>query len=468
MQAYEAILKGKYPAKAHAKRVVDLLRSTNGVLYLHGAASKLQEDNDSPQHFRQATFFASCLPMTQRRNFYYLTGCNLADCHFAYDIKSCRSTLFIPPIDPAQVIWCGLPLSADDALLKYDVDEVKYTTDVNPTLTRLATQSAPSTIYALANQVPDNVTFLEFATKDFSALRPAIEGARVVKDDYEVAMMHKANDISSQAHKAVVEAARKAANERELEAVFLQRCIANGAKEMAYPPILASGTAAATLHYVDNDKPLQGKLNLLIDAGAEWDNYAADITRTLPLSGKFTPESRQIYDIVLTMQQESLQLVKAGALWDAIHLHAHRVAIRGLVALGILRGSQEEILNARTSVAFFPHGLGHFLGLDTHDVGGNPDSKDNDALYRYLRLRGKLPAGSVVTVEPGIYFCEFIINPYLQDPAHSKFIDSSILQKYWTVGGVRIEDNILVTQDGYQNLTSAVKDPEKVEALVTA
>ncbi|PHH72671.1 hypothetical protein CDD82_5855 [Ophiocordyceps australis] len=361
-----------------------------------------------------------------------------------------------------------LPHSADDALTKYDVDEVKYTTDLNPILTRLAAQSAPSTVYALANQVPDYVTFLEFASKDFSALRPAIETARIVKDEYEVAMMRKANHISGQAHKAVVEAARKAANERQLEAVFVQHCIANAAKEMAYPPIFASGTAAATLHYVDNDKPLDGKLNLLVDAGAEWDNYAADITRTFPLDGKFTPESRQIYDIVYAMQQESLQLIKAGALWDDIHLHAHTVAIRGLVALGILRGSEKEILDARTSVAFFPHGLGHYLGLDTHDVGGNPDPADKDALFRHLRLRAKLPAGSVVTVEPGIYFCHFIIKPYLEDPAHAKFIDSSVLEKYWAVGGVRIEDNVVVTQDGYQNLTTAVKDPESLEALVAA
>jgi Xaa-Pro dipeptidase len=128
-------------------------------------------------------------------------------------------------------------------------------------------------------------------------------------------------------------------------------------------------------------------------------------TRTFPLSGKFTPESRTIYDIVLKMQKECFGLIKAGAKWDDLHLHAHEVAIDGLLAAGILRGDKKEILEARTSAAFFPHGLGHYLGMDTHDVGGNPNRADKDVLFRYLRLRGTLPAGSVVTVEPGVSFC---------------------------------------------------------------
>lgn len=214
---------------------------------------------------------------SQRRYFYYLTGCNLADCHFAYDIASSKSILFIPPIDPDDVIWSGLPVSIDDALALYDVDEVRFTNEINPTLAHLAAQSPKSTVFALAGQVSDNITFLEFANKDFAALKDAIELSRVVKDEFEVAMMRKANHISSLAHKAVVQRARTAEYERELEAAFLDVCVAHGAKEMAYHPILAGGKAAATLHYVDNNAPLKGKQNVLIDAGAEWENYASDI-----------------------------------------------------------------------------------------------------------------------------------------------------------------------------------------------
>ncbi|RDA85540.1 hypothetical protein CP532_3318 [Ophiocordyceps camponoti-leonardi (nom. inval.)] len=460
MSDFETVLKAKYPAKAHARRVVELLRDAvsepGGVLYLEGRETKMQEDNDSPEPFRQ------------RRHFYYLTGCNLADCRFAYDIKADHSILFIPPIDPDEVLWCGMPVSIDEALARYDVDEVRYTTDVNATLASLAGRQklAKGTAFAIAGHVSDSVTFLGFDATDLVVLKAAIDRARVVKDAFEIAMMRKANHISSLAHAAVVRRARHAELERELEATFLERCVGSGAREMAYHPILAAGRAAATLHYVDNDAPLSGKLNLLIDAGAEWDNYASDITRTFPLSGSFTKESRAIYDIVLKMQHECIGLIKGGVLWDDIHLHAHKVAIDGLLSLGILKGDAREILDARTSAAFFPHGLGHYLGMDTHDVGGNPNRQDKDVLFRYLRLRGRMPAGSVVTVEPGIYFCEFILRPYLDDPVHGKYIDRAVLDAYWDVGGVRIEDNVLVTEDGCENLTTAVKEPGEIEALL--
>ncbi|RCI14841.1 hypothetical protein L249_6704 [Ophiocordyceps polyrhachis-furcata BCC 54312] len=450
MTDFETVLKAKYPAKAHARRVVELLRDAvpepGGVLYLEGRETKMQEDNDSPEPFRQ------------RRHFYYLTGCNLADCRFAYDTTADHSILFIPPVDPDDVLWCGLPVSINEALARYDVDEVRYTTDVNATLASLAGRQKPAkgTAFAIAGHVSDSVTFLGFDATDLVALKAAIDGARVVKDAFEIAMMRKANHISGLAHAAVVRRARDAELERELEATFLERCVALGAREMAYHPILAAGRAAATLHYVDNDARLAGKLNLLIDAGAEWDNYASDIvrrpTRTFPLSGSFTKESRAIYDIVLKMQLECIGLIKAGALWDDIHLHAHKIAIDGLLSLGILKGDAREILEARTSAAFFPHGLGHYLGMDTHDVGGNPNRQDEDVLFRYLRLRGRMPAGSV------IYFCEFILMPYLDDPVHGKYIDRAVLDAYWDVGGVRIEDNVLVTEGGCENLTTAVKD----------
>jgi Xaa-Pro dipeptidase len=188
---------------------------------------------------------------------------------------------------------------------------------------------------------------------------------------------------------------------------------------------------------VHNNAPLAGKLNLLLDGGAEWDCYASDITRTFPINGKFTKESRAIYDIVLKMQLECIAALKEDVLWDDVHLLAHKVAIDGLLALGILRGDKDEILANRTSVAFFPHGLGHYLGMDTHDTGGNPNYADTDTLFRYLRVRGRVPAGSVVTVEPGIYFCNFIIEPFLKDPKHAKYIDADVLERYWDVGGVR-------------------------------
>lgn len=159
-------------------------------------------------------------------------------------------------------------------------------------------------------------------------------------------------------------------------------------------------------------------------------------------------------------------MLKDGVVWDDVHLTAHKIAIDGLLSVGILKGDKDEILQSRTSVAFFPHGLGHYLGMDTHDTGGNPNYGDEDKLFRYLRVRGSVPAGSVITVEPGIYFCKFIIEPYLKDPKHSKYIDEEVLNKYWDVGGIRIEDNVLVTADGSENLTSVLKKPQDLEAVI--
>ncbi|KAG9230956.1 putative Xaa-Pro aminopeptidase pepP [Amylocarpus encephaloides] len=455
MADYDVILKGKYPGKTHARKVAEYMKSKSkavgGIIYLEGQKTKMIEDNDGEAPFRQ------------RRYFYYLTGCPLPDCYFTYDIAADKSTLYIPPIDADSVIWSGLPTSPKEALSLYDIDDVVTTPEIVPALAR---PLETPTFYAIPNQVSDHVSLVGFEHKDFAVLKEAIEECRVTKDEYEVALIKKANAISTIAHTEVLRRVKGAKNERELEAVFLERCIANGCREQAYHSIVASGTAAATLHYVDNAKPMDGKLNLLLDAGGEYGCYAADITRTFPISGTFSKESRSIYDIVLRMQHVCTNMLKAGALWDHIHLTAHEIAIEGLLRLGILQGDKEEILRNRTSVAFFPHGLGHYLGMDTHDTGGHPNYADKDSMFRYLRVRGNVPAGSVITVEPGIYFCRFIIDPYLADPVQSKFINAAVLEEYWEVGGVRIEDNILVTESGYENLTTAVKDVEGMAGII--
>ncbi|RYP07787.1 hypothetical protein DL764_002292 [Monosporascus ibericus] len=456
----ERVLKGKYPAKAHAKRVAEYIRSkipdATGIIYVEGRADALLEDSDEPVPFRQ------------RRAFFYLTGVDAADCSLIYDMSKEHSTLFIPPVDPDSVVWSGLPLSPEEALAKYDVDSVLPSTELNPQLARLGCEKPDGTVFAIPDRVSDAITFLEFGRKDFGILGEAVDECRVIKDEYEIALIRKANMVSGAAHRAVLESVRKASNEYELEGVFIGECLKRGAKKQAYPSIVAGGRAAATLHYVHNNKDLAGKELLLLDAGAEWENYAADITRTFPISGKFTQKSRAVYDIVLKMQTDTIAQLRDGVSWDDVHLLVHKIAIDGLLALGILKGDKEEILRARTSAAFLPHGLGHYLGLDTHDTGGHPNYADTDPLFRYLRVRGNLPAGSVITVEPGIYFCEFIIRPYLKDPKHAQFIDEEVLDEYWDVGGVRVEDNILITKDGSVNLTDVVKDPDELEKIISA
>ncbi|CRK22014.1 hypothetical protein BN1723_012533, partial [Verticillium longisporum] len=252
MSDYETILKGKYPAKDHAKRVADHIRSkipgANGILYLEGRHTKLEEDSDHPEPFRQ------------RRYFFYLTGCILADCHYIFDLKTSQSTLFIPPVDPEDVIWSGMPMTAEEAKEKYDVDNVLYTNDVNAELARLGKGSG-STAFAIANQVLDTVSFIEFEDKNFDVLKGAIEECRVVKDDYEVALTRKANAISTTAHHAVMKAVSKAKNEQELEAIFLERCFAHGARGETGSPAPAEGGARGQERGNDKKQQQQGKKN---------------------------------------------------------------------------------------------------------------------------------------------------------------------------------------------------------------
>lgn len=329
-------------------------------------------------------------------------------------------------------------MSPEQAKAKYDIDDCKTTKDINPHLASTS-ESAQSTIYAIPEQISDDITFLSFKNKELTQLKPAIEYCRVTKSDYEIALIRKANAISTVAHVNVMKAAAKAKNECELEAVFLKSCVERNAKNMAYHSIVAAGENGATLHYVYNAAEIKDQNLLLLDAGCEVDCYASDITRTFPIKGTFTDESLAIYKIVLDMQKQCIGALKEGVLWDSVHELAHKIAIKGLLDLGILKGDAEQIFKARTSVAFFPHGLGHYLGMDTHDTGGNANYADKDSMFRYLRVRGTLPARSVITVEPGIYFCRFIIEPYLKNDEQKQYIDEKVLERYWSVGGVRIE-----------------------------
>lgn len=381
-------------------------------------------------------------------------------------------------MDPEQVLWAGMPLLPEEAKQRYDVDKVLTTDELasgKSVLDMLTKQN--QTIIAIRDRADlaifhsDAVAHLK-PTIDFEWGRKGIEACRVVKDEHEIAMIRHANIVSSYAHEQVLASVRQASNERELNAVFVMHCHANGCQEQAYGCICAAGTSASSLHYVHNDLPLDGKLNLLLDAGAEYQCYCADITRTFPLTadGKFTHESKEIYTLVLKMQSECFKMIKAGVKWDDVHYRAHEVAATGLQELGILdkTKSLQQLLDSRVTTRFFPHGLGHMLGMETHDVGGNANYEDEDEMFRYLRIRGTLPAGAVVTNEPGIYFREFPMRQELKDGKWDGIVDQAVLERYWAVGGIRIEDDVVVKEDGYENLTTVSSDLETVQEMVSS
>jgi len=295
--------------------------------------------------------------------------------------------------------------------------------------------------------------------------------------------------------------------EAEAEAIFVASCRREGSIHQAYLPIVAAATRASTLHYCCNDKEFSwGPVRphdhhnrnefvhgderelapqvLLIDAGCEWTNYASDITRTTPVGngGKFTPEAKAIYTLVHEMQRLSFEAIRPGLHWDAIQFICHQTLVRGFQKLGIFKSpnspgsgswnSEEAIIASGVSAAFFPHGVGHSLGMDVHDVPSaskplvNPtipkgQGTGHPDFYAYLRLRLPLEVGMVVTVEPGIYF-----SPHLLAPVRgSKHIDLDVLARYESVGGVRIEDVVTITENGYENFTTVRSDVEWLEGV---
>lgn len=504
----------KYPAKSHARKVAaELAKSAtgleNGLIYLPGEPSRLYEDSDQGPDLRQ------------RRYFYYITGANFEDCAVTYEIASDRLTLWIPYVEPRQILWYGATPDAAAAMQLYDVDDVRYTSDLSRFL---AAQLGPSaTLFVLRRSQAPQYLFANGGSSsndrpsaanvgsgdddfppdrkpgaiDMVNLKPAMDRARVIKDAYEVSLIRRANDISSAAHRQICRQLLQLRNEQEIEAMFLASCTARGAHSQAYHIIAGAGVNASTLHYDANDQPLAGKQLVVVDAGCEYRLYASDVTRTLPLSGTFSPEAGAVYAIVERMQEQCIAAVGPGRRFRELHLHAARVAARGLLALGVLRGDRAEVEESGIAGAFFPHGLGHHVGLEVHDVNGDQrlmssigaarlegskremvtpaDLVEMRRLERETKAAadGSAPVkyqllepGMIVTVEPGIYFCrEYIEGYYLAQPRYAKFIDRDVLERYYPVGGVRIEDDILVTENGYENLTTAPKGKEMLDII---
>lgn len=255
---------------------------------------------------------------------------------------------------------------------KYDIDEVYYTDELDDVIRDWSNYYGGhgSDIYVLHNdQLPQMPGF--HAIIDSESLQPAMNAARMIKDDHEIGLIRKANDISSKAHAKVLANILKLTNEAQVEGLFMDVCISHQAKQQAYNPVAASGPNAGTLHYGANNEDFEDRQLMCLDAGCEFELYASDITRTFPLAKSWpSKEAENIYKLVELMQESCIERLAPGVRYLDLHILAHQIAIDGLLKLGILHnGTREEIYNAGTSRAFFPHGLGHHVGLEVHDVG---------------------------------------------------------------------------------------------------
>lgn len=446
----------KYPAKEHARRVA-----------AHFQKRKTSPGTDgffiSGEDYHPIRYGDQAYPFKQNKYFYYLTGCNVPQSHVLYDLKSDKLTLFLPEIDYEAAMWSGMPLSIEESYKIYDADEIVYASEIEAKLLAIK-----GTIYTTdVDQYNEKFSkYLKPQDKDFFW---SLDESRLIKDSFEIALMRHAAKITDNSHLAVMSLLPIETNEGHIHAEFMYHSIRQGAKELSYDPICCSGPNCSVLHYIKNDELFGKRNSILLDAGAEWSNYTSDVTRCFPIDGKWSKEHLEIYTIVLDMQKQTMDLIKPGVQWDDLHFLLHKILIKHFIELGIFKSgfSEEEIFESRVSTIFFPHGLGHLLGMETHDVGGQPNYEDPDEMLKYLRIRRPLLAGMVVTDEPGCYFQPLLIEAGLKDPKKAKFLDVTVIEKYYDVGGVRIEDDILVTETGYENLTGITSDPHEILKIVT-
>ena len=270
-------------------------------------------------------------------------------------------------------------------------------------------------------------------------LRQTLDRLRLTKDDYEIARLRRAADISSAGHIRAMRQCRPGMTEFALEAELTHEFRRQGASGHAYGPIVAGGAGACVLHYVVNDKTLADGSLVLIDAGCEFEGYAGDITRTFPVNGRFSGAQRDAYEVVLAAQAAAIAAVRPGAPFIAYHEAALRVLVQGMVELGLLHGSVDGLIEQEAYKPFYMHRTGHWLGLDVHDAGAYKDGEKWTALA----------PGMVLTVEPGLY-----LRPGPQVPEHLQGI------------GIRIEDDVRVTADGNEVYTSVPKTVADIEALM--
>lgn len=301
----------------------------------------------------------------------------------------------------------------------------------------------------------------------------ALKDARLIKTDQEINQLRKICKIAALGHCEMMKNVKPGIRENELESYFLQLVTAHGCKNLAYPSIVAGDDRGATLHYVGNDQVCHDGGLILVDAGGELRTlYASDITRTFPANGKYSEDQKTIYNLVLKAQLAVLDAMKPGVMWADMHRLANKIITEELWKAGFLKAdSLKELLDNHIGALFFPHGLGHSLGLDVHDPPNRDGSFEriDEPGIRNLRFNAKLEKNMVLTVEPGCYFIPRFLKRALADEKQSKYLVKEKIEKFMHFGGVRIEDDVVVTENGVENLTlDAPKHIKDIEELIAS
>lgn len=408
------------------------------------AAPEATRSNDSEYPYRQSS------------DFWYFTGFNEPEAVLVLiksDDTHNHSVLFNRVRDLTAEIWFGRRLGQQAAPEKLGVDRALAFSEINEQLAQLL--NGLDEVYHAQGEYAyaDEIVFTALNTlrkgsrqnlkapASVTDWRPVVHEMRLFKSPEELEVMRRAGEISALAHTRAMERCRPGMFEYQLEGEILHEFTRHGARFPSYNTIVGGGENGCILHYTENESELRDGDLVLIDAGCEYKGYAGDITRTFPVNGKFTPAQRAIYDIVLDSLETALTLFRPGTTIQEVTGEVVRIMVTGLVNLEILKGDVEQLIAENAHRAFFMHGLSHWLGLDVHDVG----------FYGPDRSR-VLEPGMVLTVEPGLY-----IAPDADVPAQYRGI------------GIRIEDDIVITETGNENLTATVvKKADDIEALMAA
>lgn len=462
--------------RAARKKVAALLESrgvTNGIALIQGGSQELQYDTDIELVFRQDSWFN------------YLFGVKEAEFYGAISLPSGRCTLFMPRLPSDYLIWCGEIHPPEHFKSMYDVDEVRYSdTLVDFLESSFASEPSDAKLHVMEGRNSDSGLSCKPASfpgdeafkdrMDTSALFHAVATARVTKSPDEIEAMRYAAFVASNAHVEVMRTTGAGMMEYELEAKFMYEIYKNGGcRKAAYTCICACGPSGAVLHYghagAPNSYQLQQQDMALLDMGADYHGYVSDITCSFPISGTFSEKQRAIFTAVLNAQRGVMALARPGVTWVECHKEAERNILQGLVGVGVLSGDIEEMVDAGMGAVFMPHGLGHLIGCDTHDVGGyldgTPDREQRPGL-KNLRTARVLEPNMVLTNEPGCYFINYLLDTALANPTQSRYMNAEVIDTFRGFGGVRLEDVFMITETGVENLTTCPRTVEEVEAVM--
>lgn len=396
-------------------------------------------------------------PFRQDSDFYYLTGFNEPDSLAVFIPGRAQGEyiLFCREFDEKKALWEGAHAGLEGATTHFEADDSFPIDDLDEILPGML-ENKHKVFYPMGKDSELDHRLLDWinhlrgqsrtgvnAPGELVSLEHILHEMRLFKSAAELKLMRIAAEVSANAHVKAMQTCKPGLFEYQIEAEIIHHFIQNGLRAVAYPSIVAAGKNACTLHYTENvDKLKSGDL-LLIDAGAECDHYAADITRTFPISGRFSEPQKQLYQLVLDAQAAAIEQIKPGHSWLSAHEAAVEVLTKGLVSLGLLKGKVKKLIKDEKYKQFYMHRTGHWLGMDVHDVGE----------YKIDQEWRLLEPGMVLTVEPGLYI-----------PADCKQVDEK-----WRGIGIRIEDDVLVTEYGNEILTGGVpKAIAEIEALMQA